>query len=317
MKKVIFLLLAATVLAWSAAAQTGAPDSPSPGAAAPSQATPSSQSPDKSQQQQQGVPVTGQPAGQNRNPQRGEDVGQQDKGVPVEGQSQSAVNAQAGSENALAPNTALVATLSKTVEAKKAKEGDQVTAKVAQDVISQGNVVIPRGARLIGHITTVKPAAKGDNQSQLGIGWDHAELKNGSQVPLHAIVVALAPPPEGSQPMPSGMSPDTGPMGEAGPQGGVGAGSQGGTAGTVGNPGGSPPSAPGIPGGIGAPAGNAPSAPASAGRSGPVLSPRSVGVVGIQGVTIANSPQGSVISDKNGNLKLQSGTQLVLRVVNQ
>src|SRR5207253_2501962 len=60
--------------------------------------------------------------------------------------------------------------------------------------------------------------------------------------------------------------------------------------------------------------GNAPAdsgVPASGGV-GP-LSPASQGVVGIQGLSLQDSAQASVITSSSGNVHLDSGTQLILR----
>src|SRR5438067_9133866 len=55
-----------------------------------------------------------------------------------------------GSANSsLASGTTILATLAKSVDAKKAKQGDEVTARAAQNVVSSGSVVIPRGSKLI------------------------------------------------------------------------------------------------------------------------------------------------------------------------
>ena len=45
------------------------------------------------------------------------------------------------------------ATLNKSVDARHAKVGDQVTAKTTGAVKSDGKVVIPKGSTLVGHVT--------------------------------------------------------------------------------------------------------------------------------------------------------------------
>src|SRR5262245_26190414 len=49
--------------------------------------------------------------------------------------------------------TTVNAVLSDTLDARKAKPGDAVRAKTSEDVTVAGTVVIPRGARLVGHVT--------------------------------------------------------------------------------------------------------------------------------------------------------------------
>ncbi len=313
MKRSAFLLLAAVVLVWSAAAQQ-APESQNPtaGTASPTQSQAGTPTP------QSAPPITGQSGERNRNPQRGEDVGQQAQGVPVAGQAQKA--APTGEdENALPAGTPILATLSKTIDAKKAKQGDPITAKVAQDVLREGEVILPRGARLVGHVTEAVPSRKGEKQSSLGIAWEKAQLRSGKEIPLDAVIQAIAPareltPATNTSGMPSA---DTGPsMGPPGaPPGG----------GTAGSMGGAPSGPPGASqAGMGEPTGGvgAPTGPTSAagGTSSPTLTARSSGVQGIPGVSLApgtSSAQGSQISSAKGNVRLQGGTQLVLRVVKQ
>jgi hypothetical protein len=84
------------------------------------------------------------------------------------------------------------AVLSDTVDARKNKPGDTVRAKTSEDVKAAGVVVIPRGSKLVGHITEAQLAAKANEQSRLGLVFDRAELKDGQQIPLHAGFYALA-----------------------------------------------------------------------------------------------------------------------------
>ncbi len=324
MRKALFVALAALALMGYAMAQTtpsASPNTASPSVTQDKGATqPQSGTAQPSQQQN---PISPEGAERSRNPQRGEDVGQQGEHVPVAGQRA----AQGTDENNLPPNTPILAELTKNLEVKKVKEGDQVVARVVQDVLKEGNVLIPHGARLIGKVTLAKPVAKGNKQSELGIAWERAEMRSGEQVPLQADIQALAPRPQTSQNAPVTMGTPSaqsgGPYGAPqgnGPMGQPG----GGAAGTMGAPGGppSPGGAPGAPepGGIGAQTGENPTTMPTSGQraGGPVLNVRSSGVQGMPGVTLSPQPnraQGSVLRDERGNLKLENGTQLVLRVV--
>jgi hypothetical protein len=84
--------------------------------------------------------------------------------------------------------------LSDTVDARKCKPGDPVKAKTSEDVKAGGVVVIPRGAKLMGHVTEAQPAAKSGEQARLGLVFDRADLKDGRQIPLHTTFYALAAP---------------------------------------------------------------------------------------------------------------------------
>ncbi len=61
--------------------------------------------------------------------------------------------------------------LAKSLDSKKLKEGDEVDAKLAAD-IQTGDATIPRGTKLIGHVTEAKARSKGDSESTLGIVFD-------------------------------------------------------------------------------------------------------------------------------------------------
>lgn len=70
--------------------------------------------------------------------------------------------------------------------------GDQVFAKTTENVKSNGRVVIPKGSRILGHVTQVQAAGKGQSSSQVGVAFDHAILRNGQQIPMKASIQAIA-----------------------------------------------------------------------------------------------------------------------------
>jgi hypothetical protein len=217
--------------------------------------------------------------------------------------SQTSNNGKAGAQ--IAPGVVIPAALSKSVDAKKAKPGDKVEAKTTMDLLSQGQVVIPRDTKVIGHVTEAKPHSKESPDSSLGLSFDRISMKDGREVPIRTSVQAIgkslsgfAAESAGAPPMdtPSASAPDSrGNMGGAGNMGGS-----------------SRPS-----GQSGYPS-NAPSQMPSAGTSSGssnigVLDPHSQGVVGMKGLQLSASPQASVVSSSSGNVHLDSGTQLVLR----
>jgi len=53
-------------------------------------------------------------------------------------------------------------------------------------VKSEGKIVIPKGAKLVGHVTQASARTKGESESALGIVFDKAILKNGQEIPLSA-----------------------------------------------------------------------------------------------------------------------------------
>ncbi len=217
------------------------------------------------------------------------------------------------------------ATLSKTIDAKKAKSGDEIEAKVLQDVRSAGRVVIPKGSKLVGHVTEAQPRTKEQKHSELAVIFDRAVLKGGQTIPLHGYVVALAAAPQastadeamdGMQPgadVSGGMSgPPTG-----GPPSGRGMGGAAKTAGTAAGGVGANAGAAGI-GTIGA-AGNTVGAATNNG-AGTGLSGSAANIQGLPGLQInpqLNATRGTVIQSDSRTVRLDSGTQLVVRVISQ
>ncbi len=78
-------------------------------------------------------------------------------------------NAQAASATRLQSGSTVQAELSKPVDCRKNKPGDEVIAKTTQDVKSDGKVVLPKGSKIVGKVTQAQARAKGRDESQLGI----------------------------------------------------------------------------------------------------------------------------------------------------
>jgi hypothetical protein len=115
----------------------------------------------------------------------------------------------------IAAGSILYAELSKTLDAKKAKAGDPVSALLQADVLAHGKIVAHRDSKLIGHVTEAQPHSKESPESRLGIVFEKIKLKNGQEIPLRAVLTALHPaPPPTFEPPPSGPAP---PINMAGP----------------------------------------------------------------------------------------------------
>jgi len=50
--------------------------------------------------------------------------------------------------------------------------------------------VIPKGTKLVGHVTECKQRSKEQKESALGIVFDKAILKNGEEIPLNVTIRA-------------------------------------------------------------------------------------------------------------------------------
>ena len=192
--------------------------------------------------------------------------------------------------------TVLAAELSKSLDAHKIKVGDPVMAKTTQDMLGEGKVLIPQGSKITGHITDVQgrpKGQKGDANSTIGIAFDQLEIK-GRTMPFHGTIQAIAKPviinPASVNP---GSASNNAPPGTYGGSAGMGS--------SPGHPGAADPGAAGTDTGAeGAP-------PVGA------ISVQNTGVVGMKGFELNVNDQGSVVSSKTENVKLESGTQLIVK----
>jgi hypothetical protein len=80
------------------------------------------------------------------------------------------------------------------LDSKSAKEGDPVVVKTTQSTKTADGTVIPKGSRLVGHVTSVQAHGKGSAGSQMGIQFDRAELKGGQSLPIRSEIRSIAPP---------------------------------------------------------------------------------------------------------------------------
>jgi hypothetical protein len=92
----------------------------------------------------------------------------------------------------LGVGTAFNASLFDTLDARRARPGDLVTAEVAEDVIYERSVVFAKGTKIIGHILRATSGGRGRAGSALFIQFDKAVLKGGEEVILNAGIQALA-----------------------------------------------------------------------------------------------------------------------------
>ncbi|MGZ7084399.1 MAG: TrbI/VirB10 family protein [Candidatus Angelobacter sp.] len=120
-----------------------------------------------------------------------------------------------GASGALSSGTTLQAELTKSIDAKKAKSGDEVTARLTQDVKADGKVVMHKGSRLFGHVTEAQARSKENGESRLGVVFDKAVLKDGQEMAFSGVIQALAPPMQGTL---SATGDETGNLGIGGGQ---------------------------------------------------------------------------------------------------
>lgn len=237
--------------------------------------------------------------------------------------------AQNGQANAaLANGTAFNAELSSPVDSKKCKPGDAVNAKTTEAVKAEGKTLIPKGSKLVGHVTQASARAKGEGESSLGIVFDKAILKNGEEMPLNVAIQALA----SAQGTASAAGADADAMGGLGGSaaGSGAAGGRGGLGGVTSAAGGAVGTVTNTAANVGGAAGGAVNSTANAAGSvagasrGAVgginaagqLTSNSQGVFGLNGLNLnaaaSSATQGTVITSVGKNVHLDSGTRMLL-----
>ena len=209
----------------------------------------------------------------------------------------------------IAPGSVIPVQLTKTIDAKKAKPGDQIVAKVTMDLkTTSGEVLVPKDTKVMGHVTEAQARNKEQKESQVGIEFDRAVLKSGDMNMPMSIQAVIAPPSNNANagsdqgaPAPSGSAPASSPAGSP----------RSGSMGSSGQS--SPPTA--------APSTNTEGmeGPPQQQQSGarPPITGSTQGVVGISNLKLepgANPAQGSVLSSEKNNVKVESGTMLLLKV---
>jgi hypothetical protein len=219
--------------------------------------------------------------------------------------SQSAMAAQHPTR--IAPGSVIPVQLTKTVDAKKAKTGDEVVAKVTMDMKTQsGDVLVPKDTKVIGHVTEAQKREKDQKQSELGLAFDHAVTKDGNTMQMPMSIQAVIGQQQNQQ---SEANTPAGRQEAAGvPSGAAPTGAAGGKSSSTTPPAPSPSAS-----GSGAGADDT-----SAGNGGrPPITAQTQGVIGISNLTLApasNGTQGTVMTSDKNNVKLESGTMLLLKV---
>jgi hypothetical protein len=225
------------------------------------------------------------------------------------------------------------------LDAKSSKVGDQVVVKTTDTARMAEGVVIPKGSKIVGHITEVQAHSSSQQDSHVTVQFDRAELKDGRSMAIRTVIVSVSPSQAALAAAANGNTDDAQyagagmPMGSVG--GGVTGGGRGGLGGAVGAAGGTVGGAANTAGAIGTnanstlgaagtglgAAGNATGnlGAASAGLSGELSGAASAPVhaTALPGLMLAGDASGSTsgtLSASKRNVHLDGGTQLVLGV---
>ena len=118
----------------------------------------------------------------------------------VAAQAPQGPNSMNATENAsssvLENGTLMYLELSKTVDARKAKVGDQVTAVLLADVLSHGKIAVHRDSKVIGHVTEAQAYTKDNPESRLGIVFDKVLARHKQEIDFNAMLLAVRPAPQ-------------------------------------------------------------------------------------------------------------------------
>jgi hypothetical protein len=211
-------------------------------------------------------------------------------GLPTLAQDASNAGRSGQTEASLAPGSTIPVELNSSIDSKKTKVGDPITAHTLEPLKSTDDrLILPKGAKIEGHVTQATARSKGGNESALGIQFDKAFLKDGGEIPLNVIIRAVARPVSFSAPSDLGTTPNLGttqtsPMRNA-----------------------PPPTPQASTGGIEPGASSAPPQP---------LDAKSRGVIGLPGITLkaelANNRPASVVVSSGKSVHLDGGTQMLL-----
>jgi hypothetical protein len=222
--------------------------------------------------------------------------------------------ASAGTVHRVAPGSVIPVQLAKSVDAKKAKTGDEVVATVTQDMKSgNGDVIIPKDTQVIGHVTESQARNKDQKESELGIAFDHAVVKGDQmQMPM-SIQAVIGPQTNNSSSAPNND------QSSAAPAGGAPAASSSAPSSPMGGRSGtqtpaSPQAAPNA-----ADAGTSDSnQPQQQAKARPPINSMTEGVIGLSNLKLEsnaqNAAQGSLLTSEKNNVKIDKGTMLLLRV---
>lgn len=101
---------------------------------------------------------------------------------------------ESSSANANANMHSVSGELQGKLDAKTAKPGDQVIVKTREKMQTADGDEIPKGTRLVGHVTQVQAHDSGHADSSMGIAFDRAELKDGRSLPIHSSILSVSQP---------------------------------------------------------------------------------------------------------------------------
>jgi hypothetical protein len=125
--------------------------------------------------------------------------GQKQKSTPDDRENRSKSNASKGDRGSnngsdvtslLSAGTSLEAQLESVIDVRKSEVGDQVILKTTKAIKQNGEVIVPKGANLVGRITEIKRKSKDDATSKVGMVFERIQGKN-LDLPVNASIVSI------------------------------------------------------------------------------------------------------------------------------
>ena len=237
-------------------------------------------------------------------------------GITVSAAQEKSADTQASGSASLTSGTLMVAELSRGLNTRHLKAGDVIKAKIAQDVIAEGRIVVPRDSTLLGRVVEVKKSNKEDREAKLAVIFEQVRLKRGGEAKLRGVIQAVAVPvprhDQADQMLPPGFAGGGRSSGSPQPIG------TSASSASRSNSGMTVTTGPGT--GTLGPA-NVPAPTPTAAQISPTgaLSAGARGVIGIPdlalGADASNGTVRTVLRSRKGDINLDGGTQIVVRVI--
>ena len=214
------------------------------------------------------------------------------------------------------------------LDSKTAKTGDSIVVKTRSAVKTADGTEIPKGTKLMGHITAVKASGDAHENSEVALAFDSAQLKGGQTVPIHSEIQSLSPAGgsstnETTASMGSGSAPSAPTASGSAPSGG-GTMNGSGSGATAGSPGGATGAASSPSPSTGAPSGAMQSSGPAPGTVVATTGNIAIRATAIPGVMLAGNQPGQkdprmgqssgILLGAKRDIQLDGGTEMVLNV---
>jgi hypothetical protein len=115
----------------------------------------------------------------------------------------------------LPAGTRVVVRFAQTLSSHQSQPGELFRARVEQDVVAGGTLVVPEGSMVVGSVVEANPGRQPGQEARLGLDFHLLELPSGESVPLSAAISGPVPSDPPGEPA-SGQTDDPAMAGEEG-----------------------------------------------------------------------------------------------------